>query len=394
MIVQNISDQFKNLWRTRPTQLLTGFFKDNEETLLEKNLTELSPKLTRRIKCLVKDLPEPPVYRKAVQEALMSNLRQWQENPSIYPNNLVILTSPIESVASLFKGSKQDWQDEKQIPFSFLQWNTRPIESITMLMKLKAELERQEEHPEVVLVPDYNHFFLRRIDGFEGIKHLRNTVVKDRSRFWLIGCQSWAWRYFKLGCQIDSFFNETLSLPVLNGTQLQEWLTPTITQVKIDFIQRTKDSEQNKDQQKAQKIYFEKLANKSGGVASLALQLFLNSLRYEVTNLSSDDEHIAVRAEEPSLPDVPDLSFEEQYLLFSLILHGSLSLPNLSSTLEEVEDVVVRLVQNLHRTQIIEQRDELLRINLIYYPKLRDLLDKNHFMIAKADASYKQIIFK
>lgn len=382
-----------NFWQACLNQWKTRFF-GSEESLPKKKLLNASPLLTQRVSELVKELSDPFAYRQAIQSALKPALEQWQKNPHTSPNSLVILGSPIQSVASILENNQNILQTEKQIPINFLQWHTLPTEPAQILAKLQKQLKRVEEHQEIVLIPNLSSLFLRCINGLEVIEYIRNIVSNDCSRFWIIGSHDWAWEYLNLGCQIDSYF-EQIMLPTLNPGQLQEWLAPIIAQAEISFKQQQKKLEIRETQQNLQKMYFEKLAQISDGFGSLALQLFLHSLECKANNSVSNEEKIFADIENLSLPDLPTLAFEEHYLLFSLLIHEKLSVAHLSHVLGQIENFTYTLVQDLQNAKLIEQDGELFQVNLIYYPQIRDSLDKNGFLIAKSyDTNYKKIIFK
>jgi len=179
--------------------------------------------------------------------------------------------------------------------------------------------------------------------------------------------------------------------------------------------------------------YFERLADISDGVSIVALQLFLKSLRYqkasqadipnqpksskssknskhserskanalknasESTNESAekgndynarkadgkpdDAEERVVVATVPKLLPLPDFSQSDLYLLYSLMLHGDLTIRALANSLGDAPQVVTNQVQMLCNADVIEQKDGIVKINSMHYPKLRRELARNNFII-------------
>ncbi len=76
---------------------------------------------------------------------------------------------------------------------------------------------------------------MRCIGGLEAIEALRDLVAGDSSRFWLIGCNSWAWQYLERIYQINAYLTNTVSLPPLKEEQMQEWLQPLMTKLNPDW---------------------------------------------------------------------------------------------------------------------------------------------------------------
>ncbi|MEL6902272.1 MAG: helix-turn-helix domain-containing protein [Cyanobacteria bacterium J06606_4] len=158
----------------------------------------------------------------------------------------------------------------------------------------------------------------------------------------------------------------------------------------------------NGEKSSAETNYFRRLADISEGVSVVALQLFMQSLQYQeksqdklaaipVENREADDE--ADKSKEksspekqlvatiPKLPSLPALSQSDLYLLYSLMLHGDLTIQTLSSSLGDAPQVVTNQVQILRNANIIERKDGVLKINPIYYPQLRRELNRNNFII-------------
>lgn len=173
--------------------------------------------------------------------------------------------------------------------------------------------------------------------------------------------------------------------------------------------------------------FFERLADISDGVSEVALQLFIRSLRYcevdsdntKTTANGECDESIlkpvfapdskkAQRADNqraqadsskediqktdpqtehqliatmPKLPLLPTLSQSDLYLLYSLMLHGDMTVKALANSLGDAPTVVTSQVQMLRNQGIIEQRQRVLKINPVHYPKVRRELARNNFII-------------
>ena len=331
---------------------------------------------------VVKGLSTPPTQQEALENALEDALGKWQEYPDNSANSLVVLTTPVESLSLLFQESLKKWQAKHSTPLKFLPWTKRPYDFGQIPEKLRSHLSqetatREEGNGEIVIIPNLSWCFLRGVEGLDGIDYLRDIVLKDRSRFWLIGAQHISWQYLDYVDKIGAYFDQTFSLPDLTEEDLQTWLEPVIRSAEIGFSSNL----EKEDHETAQQRYFRRLTTRSRGISSVATQLFLNSLSYEVINPDTEEEQKKIQAGNPYLPDLPNLSHNQHYLLFSLLLHGAITLPHLAYSLGDDENLVQHLVQVLSRAGVIKRQGALFKVEPIHYPKLKDDLNGNNFLI-------------
>lgn len=133
--------------------------------------------------------------------------------------------------------------------------------------------------------------------------------------------------------------------------------------------------------------YFAHLANISQGISTVAVQGFLTSIRYKKTEEDKGEanetkpQQKELVAQIPELPELPDLESADQYLLYSLLLHGDLTLSALAKSLGDHPDVVQAKAQVLRRQGRLEKQDKVLKINSIYYPKIKQNLASNNFVV-------------
>ena len=94
-------------------------------------------------------------------------------------------------------------------------------------MQLDAEPRQQS----AIVLPELTQCFVRCIEGLEGVLYLRKEILKDCDRFWIVGCNHWAWEYLSYVCQINAYFDRTVALPELTGYDLFAWLAPVRRQL-------------------------------------------------------------------------------------------------------------------------------------------------------------------
>ena len=212
----------------------------------------------------------------------------------------------------------------------------------------------------------------------------------------------------------------SLNKPVETISEITQEISATVaSSVRAAKHEVLNDDEDSADLE-PRKDYFKRLADISDGVSVVALQLFVRSLRYrEITqeekqkgsisqrmsskDSSKDSEKACEKGDNneqskqteteecdekreiiaviPKLPPLPDLSQSDMYLLYSLMLHGDLTIQALAESLGDAPQVVTNQVQMLRNVNVIEQKDGVIKTNPMHYPRLRRELAHNNFII-------------
>ncbi|MGB7087363.1 MAG: helix-turn-helix domain-containing protein [Phormidesmis sp.] len=192
------------------------------------------------------------------------------------------------------------------------------------------------------------------------------------------------------------------------GQEVSAAVQSSVRAVKDEVV-----SDAEEEEESPVRDYFERLADVSDGISVVALQLFVKSLRYRhleddsaaqasvaspqdsaqtnsaqtnpaQTSAQSDrqvDSDRQLVAVIPKIPPLPDLSQSDLYLLYSLMLHGDLTVSALAESLGDAPQIVNNQLQVLRNTGIIEQSNTTIKINPIHYPRLQRELTKNNFII-------------
>jgi hypothetical protein len=373
--------------------LLSRFTTDEQETPEpEKSLIELPSSLASKLIAAVDELPTDNPDMEAIESTLNEAFEKWRSNPQVADNSVVILSSPVTTVSRILTESLQDWASEREIPLRPLQWIGRP-ETQNIKTKLQQQLGRglvtTSKQSEVVVITNLSWCFLRCVDGLEGIDYLQDVLLQDDSRFWVIGAGKVGWEYLDHVSHFKAYCGEYFELPRLTGEQLQAWLEPIVSEYEITFAKPNIEFPNNNEEDESyQSKYFEKLADISEGVNTVAAQVFLSSIRYEAEdpdNPERDKTEGILEAQNPELPNLPRLSAEEHYIIYSLLLHGDLTLSALSESLGDEKTLVKGQIQRLRRKGVVEQKHEILTINPIHYPRLKSELANNNFIIHESD---------
>ena len=374
--------------------LLSRFSTDEQETQKpQRSLTELPPSLASELLAAMDKLPIDNPDVEEIQSTLDKAFEKWRNYPEVADNSLVILSSPLTTVSRILTESLQDWALERKITLRPLQWISRPQEVESIKTRLQQQLGRgivttDSKQPEIVIIPNLSWCFLRSVDGLEGIDYLQDVLLQDNSRFWVIGSGEVGWEYLNHVSHFKAYCGESLELPQLNPEQLQAWFEPVISEFEINFAKPNIEFPNSDENQSYQNRYFSKLASLSEGVNTVAAQVFLRSMRYEYKdkdNEEKDENQGILEAQNPELPNIPRLDADEHYILYSVLLHGDLTLTALCESLGDERPFVKGRVQMLRRKGLIEQKNEILTINPIHYPRIKNELSNNNFIIYESD---------
>ncbi|MDJ0518475.1 MAG: hypothetical protein QNJ74_20200 [Trichodesmium sp. MO_231.B1] len=359
----------------------------------ENELDELPKNITSSLNQQIQALPSHPKYLEIVQSTLEGALFQWQNNPE--KNELVILSSSTEPLSQIIELALANWNHENIEDIKLLSWSNRPKDSWNIVPNLQKDLglsakldvdNNSGKFKELVVIPCLEFCFLRQIHGLDGIEFLRNRIFQDHSRFWLIGCNSLTWQYLDHVYNIKSYFEKTPSLPTLTGEEILEWLTPVINQMEF------KNNDQDEEKQIAKiKENFDYLSYVSQGLSSVAAQLWLQSLSLanlenintqNVNTQAEDTETILVEYKKIKSLDLPEseLTADDRYLLFSMLLHKEINLSDLALSLGEPESIIQFQIEKLLRLGIIQRLNNLFSVHPAHYLKLCRYLKKYNFI--------------
>ncbi|MDJ0589121.1 MAG: helix-turn-helix domain-containing protein [Pleurocapsa sp. MO_226.B13] len=388
--------RFKKWLNNRRHFIFSLYTEDSQETQEpEQTLIELPPQVRRQLVEAVENLPSNPADKEAIVSALDETFARWREDPNNANNSIVILSSPVVAVSRILSETLEEWTQQKQLPTRLLPLTARPKAIATIKAKLehylksKSSENNSDEELEIVVIPNLSWCFVRSLEGLEGIKYLQTLLCDgSRDRFWIIGGGQVSWQYLNYVFALEAYCGEVFDLPTIAPEKLEQWLDPIIDELKITFGEPDLDK-QILDREKDNKTnYFDRLADLSQGVGEIAVQIFLKSIRYSEDPDEAETEgepppqpEAVLVAQDPELEKLPNLKPTEQYLLYSLLLHGDLTVSALAESLGDEEAQVQAMVQMLRRAGVVEQRDRVLKINPIHYPKLKRELASNNFII-------------
>lgn len=388
--------------------LFSWYTKDSQETQEpERSIIELPLELREKLIDAVENLPNNPADRSAISSVLDETFNSWRDDPNNTNNSVVILSDPVTPISRILSETLQEWAEQKKVAIRLVPLAARPVKIETAKSKLEYYLEQQvikshsdNQELEVVVIPNLSWLFLRSLEGLEGIEYLQSLLCNgSENRFWIIGMGQVGWEYLNLIYSIEAYCGKVISLPEVESEKMQEWLEEVIKELDIIFDEPRFDQKLLNNDQDNKANYFNRLIDISEGNSIVAVQGFLKSIKYEevtkeeVNKEKKIDKQEEVKGNEnkskskriiakfPNLPDLPILESVDQYLLYSLLLQGDLTISELAESLGDEELEVRSRIQVLRRKGLVEQQNQVLKINPVHYPKLKQELASNNFII-------------
>lgn len=349
---------------------------DDSEVLLP---CERSIPLRQQVAAL--DLPAPLLS--FVRDELKEAIATWRSDPDA-ANVMVVLSRPVEPIAPVIEATLSGGNGPFDSYHTLLPCQHRPTDPSAIPLMLTSALDEAlppvADDGEVVIqsLPSLDQCFLRCIDGWSGIERLREVMLEHRKRFWLVGCNGWAWRFLDHVSQISSYFPEARTLPALNGAELREWLAPVANELGLNQTDATSPDHHESSGEGANDTepdQWIQLSELSCGSYRIASELWLGGLRVD-----PDDESGKVRQSRPALPDLPSLTDEDRYLLHSLLIHGTMRRSHLAFGLGLPSHRLEPRIHRLLAEGVLQDSGGELSVMPAHYPCLvKELANSNHF---------------
>lgn len=358
-------------------------------------LEKVPPSLFNALAEKGRQLPAPKPCQATVKAGMVEAIARWQANPDVENNSLVVLSRPVEDLGAILRSAlqteatleedrntqaKPDSLAECTLTF-LMKGYQRPLDPLAIKEHISRELEKLPECTDtassIVVMPRLEQCFLRCIQGWEGIEYLQNLTTRDPSRFWIFGCNHWAWAFLDRVCQISAYLEQPLDLPELSSTDLRQWLLPFFSDVMTVLNLEMPEEELILSLEMGSDGYWTSLANLSSGIGATAARLWLKSLRVR----TSETETLSLLPAKPALPSAIAFNTIDRYLLHSLLIHGEMTRAHLALSLGEAERKIRDRLQVLKREGIILQKGRRLSIHPAHYPRLYNELKNNNFLI-------------
>ena len=392
------------------------FLKESrEDSEPEDSLLQLPQPLRQKLLDQLQALPSQPSYVEQLKTEFSPAFEAWCSKKQDYPHpnswdtgchdNVWVIVSPsvanLPDVGDVFLQSIADADSESDkeltyqgLPLRLMQLSARPdVKSLRKTLQQQFS-HRLSDEREVVIIPCLENYFLRSVYGLEGIDYLREHLLNDPSRFWILGLGELGWKYLQAIYALDAYSNQITHLSELSDEQLSDWFEPIVSKLNISFQSSSLRSKFTNKELNWREKYFKTLADESDGIDTVAIQLFLNTLQI-LENCSEDSEQeqsatpkpsdglqtYEIRAKSPKHPSLPDLPGESIYLLYALLLHRTLTKKELAEALGLAVEQIEHQIQTLRKTGVIEQKAQSLRLTPVYYPTVCNKLAGDNFTL-------------
>lgn len=253
-----------------------------------------------------------------------------------------------------------------------------------------------ESVEDILVIPHLERYFLRYHDGLALVRSLTERLTTRRRA--LVGCDSWAWAFLQQAVGIGDLFGEPRTLAPFDAQRLDAWFR-TSPDFEISKFRRS-DSEEmifaahsgerrSEQEQSEATTVIRSLAAQARGNSGVALALWRSSLRkYEPKTDESvrgvqaaGNNYWVVSSSELTLPQVQGgVKQLHQFILHTLLLHAGLPLSTLITLLPFAREEVCSCVSELRLAGVIDEHNQILRVTLTAYPKVRQDLIGDGFL--------------
>jgi hypothetical protein len=268
-----------------------------------------------------------------------------------------------------------------------------------------------------VVLPHLEHCYLRHYDGLTMLRRLLEIILSHRRR-WLVGCDSWAWAYFRQVFNVGAMLRPPWILAPFDQERLQVWLPEVIEGAPTPgFVFRQSDNGRfilppapggktelpDRDQPEPAgspnlSNFLKYLAAYSRGIPGIAWAVWRHSLY--VAMMQEAEEKEAAAGGEPSAapmagktiwvkpwpqidrPTVPNLPERPQFLmvLHALMLHGGIKERLLPEVLPLAPMEIIEYLYLLQNAGLVETDQGFWRVTPQGYPAVRQELQSEGYL--------------
>ena len=236
----------------------------------------------------------------------------------------------------------------------------------------------------IIILEDLEHFFLRKVNGFECIKILIELITRtNQNIFWLTTINEYSYQYLVKTSNVDDYFSYNIMLKPLRPTQVTSLVLKRhrVSGFNISFRPhkldrkniKFKKMDEDQQQEYLRKEYFANLNRIARSNIAVALIYWLRSIK------EIDDDVMYLR----SLKGV-DFSFLTQlsdaklFTLHAMLLHDGISINDHSKVFQQTVKESKLIILPLFDDGLIVHKEGRFYINPLLYRQVVNLLtDKN-----------------
>jgi hypothetical protein len=280
------------------------------------------------------------------------------------------------------KSSKTIYKEEDLLTYLKELLEINRVASIDELIEQLQKLETRI----IVIVENFENFFLKVVEGFDTAKHMLEIVTStSKNILWILTCNTFAWNYLDKVVGIKDFFIFNIHMTGLTERTLKEIILLRhnisgydVTYLSSPALEKQKAFKKLDDKEKQmflEKEYFENLHKIASNNIGIALFLWLRSIK------NADEEEIKISSDvELDFSFLKELSDQKLFSIMALILHDGLSLEEHSVIFNLSLKSSRLLFATLLDDGIIFLKDTSYKVNFQLYKPLVNLLKSKNIL--------------
>ena len=256
---------------------------------------------------------------------------------------------------------------------------------ITTAEELIERIQRRKRRT-VLVIEDLHNAFIRSMHGFEALRAFWTLMSSTKENlFWVVSTSRYSWNFFEKMSGASQYFSHIHDVGQLNSDQIREAILERhrSTGYRLEFVPG--DAERNtrtfkkllgdKEQSQTylQESYFEKLSDVSEGNLSIAILIWLQSIR--------DFDRETFRIAPLEIIDMDKIEVPERnvmFLLAALVLHDRLNEEELAMALHQgVTECRLMATRLKSKGLLVEGKNGFQMNQLVYRQVIRLLKRRN-----------------
>ncbi|MFV1884393.1 MAG: ATP-binding protein [Balneola sp.] len=239
----------------------------------------------------------------------------------------------------------------------------------------------------VVVLENLQNCYLRNMNGYGAMKSLLYIISESKKEIlWVVTCSRYAWNFLNVAFNVGDYFSYSITTDVLNADQMKslilkrqkasgyqlEYIADASTLKSRAYKKYLDDKEA--EQEFLENKYFEKLTNLAEGNATVAMILWIRSIK------DIDEAYFTIESLDfMNTTSLDGLDTISQFALSAFILHDSLTALELASLLNQNESEAEMTVSRLaYRGLLVAKKDKYFALNdLVYRQVVRLLKSRN-----------------
>jgi len=253
------------------------------------------------------------------------------------------------------------------------------------------------EQDEPCVIPSLEHWFLRHALGLDLIRRLF-SALDQRNQRCLVGCDSWAWAYFRE--VLDRKHSRVLCLQSFGEDRIEDWVISNIDreQTHIPWIREYGTGkyvlapEQKEENGFESSDFLAHLAAYSRGIPGVSWHLLKTAFQsLPEKDIADEEQTDEIRQRHGGVwiapwaqfmkPGVPELGNPVTlFVLHALLLHHGLSSELLIELLPVDADRVLRTLSLLRQELIVKKEQDQWQVADVGYPAVREFITSKSYL--------------